>query len=77
MAYSFKKVEYNYGDTLSGLWTCNFTNEDDIEKFVLINVEDDEQSTVKIIEEESDVLTDEDRRYFYYLLDRWLINNLI
>lgn len=77
MAYSFKRVEYNYGDAIAGIWTCNFINEDDIEKFVLISVEDDEQSTVKIIEEESDMLSDEDRCYFYYLLDRWLINNLI
>jgi hypothetical protein len=76
MAYSFERVEYNYG-ALTGIWTCNFTNEDGIVKRVLIDLVDDEQSSVKIIEEESDMLTDEDRRYFYYILDRWLIQNLI
>jgi hypothetical protein len=76
MAYSFERVEYNYG-ALTEIWTCNFTNEDGIVKHVLIDLTDDEQSSVKIIEEESDMLTDEDRRYFYYILDRWLIQNLI
>lgn len=76
MTYSFDRVEYNYG-ALTGIWKCNFTNEDGIEKHVLIDLVDDEQSSVKIIEEESDILTDEDRHYFYYILDKWLINQLI
>ena len=76
MTYSFERVEYNYG-ALTGLWTCNFTNEDGIEKHVVIDLIDDEQSTVKIVENKSDELTAEDRDLFYYILDRWLINNLI
>ena len=76
MAYSFEQVEYNYG-ALTGKWTCNFKNEDGIEKYVMIDLIDDEQSTVTIIEEESDELTKDELHFFYYLLDKWLINQLI
>ena len=75
MAYSFEQVEYNYG-ALTGKWTCNFKNEDGIEKHVMIDIIDDEQSTVTIIEE-SDELTKDELHFFYYLLDKWLINQLI
>ena len=78
MSYSFDAL-YDYVVNGVGVtrWLCAFTNDEDELRNVEIEVFHDDQMTIKIVEEESDELTDDERGLFYYLLDRWAINNLI
>jgi hypothetical protein len=78
MSYSFDAL-YDYVVNGVGVtrWLCSFTTDNDELRNVEIEVFHDDQMTIKIVEEESDELTDDERGLFYYLLDRWAINNLI
>jgi hypothetical protein len=78
MSYSFDAL-YDYVVNGVGVtrWLCAFTTDNDELRNVEIEVFHDDQMTIKVIEEESDELTDDERGLFYYLLDRWAINNLI
>jgi hypothetical protein len=78
MSYSFDAL-YDYVVNGVGVtrWLCAFTTDNDELRNVEIEVFHDDQMTIKVVEEESDELTDDERGLFYYLLDRWAINNLI
>lgn len=78
MKYSFDSL-YDYEVNGVGVtrWLCSFLNDEDELRNVEIEVFHDDQMTIKVVEEESDELTDDERGLFYYLLDRWAINNLI
>ena len=78
MSYSFDTL-YDYVVNGVGVtrWLCAFTTDNDELRNVEIEVFHDDQMTIKVVEEESDELTDDERGLFYYLLDRWAINNLI
>lgn len=81
MKYSFDTL-FNYTVEKDGIQVdctkleCKFQAEEEI-KNVTIEIYDGNQMTVKIVEEESDELTKDDRELFYYLLDKWIMNNLL
>lgn len=56
---------------------CTFVNEENITKTVTVEVFNGDETRVNIVSEESDELSKEDRNLFYYLLDRWFINNFL
>jgi hypothetical protein len=78
MSYAFDSL-YDFVENGVGItrYLCSFTNDEGELKNVEIDVYHDDQMTIRIIEEESDDLTYDERGLFYYLLDRWMINNLI
>ena len=78
MTYSINTL-FNY--TVNGIEAarllCTFVNEENITKRVTVEVFNDDETRVNILSEESDELSKEDRNLFYYLLDRWFINNFL
>lgn len=78
MTYSINTL-FNY--TVNGIdatrLLCTFVNEENITKTVTVEVFNDDETRVNIVSEESDELSKEDRNLFYYLLDKWFINNFL
>ena len=78
MTYSINTL-FNY--TVNGIdatkLSCIFVNEENITKTVTVEVFNGDETRVNIVSEESDELSKEDRNLFYYLLDRWFINNFL
>jgi hypothetical protein len=78
MTYSINTL-FNY--TVNGIdvtkLLCTFVNDEDITKRVIVEVFNGDETRVNILSEESDELSNEDRNLFYYLLDRWFINNFL
>ena len=78
MTYSINTL-FNY--TVNGIEAskllCTFVNEENITKRVTVEVFNDDETRVNILSEESDELSKEDTNLFYYLLDRWFINNFL
>lgn len=78
MTYSINTL-FNY--TVNGIdatkLSCTFVNDENITKRVIVEVFNGEETRVNILSEESDELSNEDRNLFYYLLDRWFINNFL
>lgn len=78
MTYSINTL-FNY--TVNGIdatrLLCTFVNDEDMTKRVIVEVFNGDEARVNIISEESDELSKEDRNLFYYLLDRWFINNFL
>lgn len=78
MTYSINTL-FNY--TVNGIdatkLSCTFVNEENITKTVTVEVFNGDETRVNIVSEESDELSKEDRNLFYYLLDKWFINNFL
>lgn len=78
MTYSINTL-FNY--TVNGIDATRllytFVNEENITKTVTVEVFNGDETRVNIVSEESDELSKEDRNLFYYLLDRWFINNFL
>ena len=78
MTYTINTL-FNY--TVNGIEAakllCAFVNEENITKRVTVEVFNDDETRVNILSEESDELSKEDTNLFYYLLDRWFINNFL
>lgn len=78
MTYSINTL-FNY--TVNGIdaakLLCTFVNDEDMTKRVIVEVFNGDETRVNILSDESDELSNVDRNLFYYLLDRWFINNFL
>ena len=51
--------------------------EHNISKYIVVELKDGVQSSIKIVEQVSNTISNEELHYLYYILDKWLINSLL